>query len=106
MGNKPLREGSREAFPSGWLLELGVHPAAGSYGVDAGRGTALSGEDGRQALLSFGVACLCGYLALPPPALFPFVLGYAEMQRASCLLCLQVRCREYRLGPLLVAVNP
>lgn len=106
MGNKPLREGSREAFPSGWLLELGVHTAAGSYGVDAGRGTALFGEDGRQALLSFWVACLPGYLALPPPALFPFMLGYTEMRCASCLLCLQARCREHRLGPLLVAVSP
>lgn len=52
--------------------------------MDAGRGTALFGEDGRQALLSFWVACLPGYLALPPPALFPFVLGYAEMRCASC----------------------
>lgn len=70
MGNKPLREGSREAFPSGWLLELGVHTAAGSYGVDAGRGTALFGEDGRHCF-QFGLPAYVGTLHSHHQPYFP-----------------------------------
>lgn len=107
MGNKPLKEGPRGLFPSGWLLELGVNPAAGCYGVDVGREIALFGEDGRQALLSFWVACLLWVPCTPTtsPIYLHVRLHRDAVYQLSCLLCLQARCREYRLGPLLVAVN-